>query len=199
MGVVWIVCMRKGREGQYYRMDGIISWAKICKATIGAVMVGVGCEYMDECNNGVTTFLIIGGAFLLLANLPTIYFPVLLEMCELLPCTSDKKNGQISTTTCYAVFFTFFCIFILGVIFIQVADIVCIIWGTVPLFQTYSKWSHDETKDESPYYCSHTPVMVFIVTLVINWIQYPLLTVWMFFNWRSSKYSMRHTAINRKI
>merc|ERR1712179_76320 len=167
-------------------------WSKICRSVIkiliGAVMLGVGLAYREECHNGVTTFLTYGGSFLLIANLPVILFNLTCRMVK----SCEEKGGGVEipfAIGCYMAM-CIFCGFILDRVLIYLADLTCIIWGTIVLALTYSQWTDvpaPPDSEEIAQYCTRIPYLVFAITLVINWIQTPLLGAWALYEWRKPR------------
>ncbi|QQP56839.1 Uncharacterized protein FKW44_001640 [Caligus rogercresseyi] len=60
-------------------------------------------------------------------------------------------------------------------LFIGVANLVIVCWGTFVLFGygNFKKWDLDK---ENPIYCDHSPVVVALANLIASWVIVPLFT-----------------------
>lgn len=138
----------------------------LVQCVLGIVMLSVGGVYYNDCTFDATTYLVVGGAIMLISNLLSI-------VAIMTPCECDDKLTKALTPLIGMVQF---CIFL---------------WGTIVVFGYYAWWTDDlsadsdsdkildvaETGDEKKYYCHNTPYMFAFVLLILKWVLLPCIIV----------------------
>jgi len=180
---------------------------------IGAIMVGLGYTNLENCNNGATSYLYYAGIFLLSCNLPGLVIVCAQEVRQTkqwwtgqrtpapLPTTTQDEDATSTTSRPESWGEK---IVHIGNLILFLADIIALLWGSIVVFQAYSKWTYvltdiplDDGKTDvlnnndtdvqnycvlnpndcipNPNYCAYTPFITAFVLLIIEWTWIPAL------------------------
>eukprot|EP00090_Calanus_glacialis_P023491 TRINITY_DN36290_c0_g1_i1.p1 TRINITY_DN36290_c0_g1~~TRINITY_DN36290_c0_g1_i1.p1 ORF type:complete len:174 (-),score=23.32 TRINITY_DN36290_c0_g1_i1:58-540(-) len=131
------------------------------QVTIGIVMVAIASSYFDDCNNGATTYLFLGGVVILVAN-----------FMALLLVGSKKIAEMDGKITCGEKCGLYFMASVAG--FMTIVDFLTLIWGSIVVFSAWSDWTNEEANHALDLYCAKTPMLFAFVTLVIRWVLVPV-------------------------
>jgi len=122
---------------------------------IGATMLYYGISYQDDCKNGATDYLVIGGAITVAANILPFVTAIfaLFALCD--DYISKSESNVIKILLCIQSF-------------LPLVSIVVTIWGTVLLFSAYGDWTFADEDSELPDYCAKAPFEYAFALLIIN-------------------------------
>lgn len=143
--------MSDGMDAKKHKKQHVCG--NLVQCVLGIVMLSIGGVYYNECQFDATTYLVVGGAIMLITNILSI-------VAIMTPMEWDDKLTKSLTPLITLVQF---CIFI---------------WGTIVVFGYYSSWSYNKIEaglDIEKYYCAYTPYMFAFVLLIITWVLLPFI------------------------
>ena len=87
---IFTICVVLGEDVRAYEAVGTkkrsisVGGVSLVQLIIGALMIGYGIAYKDDCNNGATEYLVTGGSIIISANIVPIIFSigVNLALCD---------------------------------------------------------------------------------------------------------------------
>eukprot|EP00092_Neocalanus_flemingeri_P010890 GFUD01011729.1.p1 GENE.GFUD01011729.1~~GFUD01011729.1.p1 ORF type:complete len:161 (+),score=25.72 GFUD01011729.1:38-520(+) len=140
-------------------------WLLIIRALeqviIGVVMVAIGYSYFDDCNNGATTYLGLGGVVILAANFLVLLLVGVKKIAEM--------DGKV---TCWEKCGLGFLGSLAGLI--TIVDLLTLVWGSIVVFSTWVEWTTEEARSAEDKYCANTPMLFAFITLVVRWVLIPV-------------------------
>ena len=88
--ILFSICVVLGEDVRTYEAVGAkkrsisIGGVSLVQFIIGAIMIGYGIAYKDDCNNGATEYLVTGGSIIISTNIVPIIFSVCvnLALCD---------------------------------------------------------------------------------------------------------------------
>merc|ERR1712107_17099 len=127
---------------------------------IGGVMLGFGLTYQEECNNGATDYLLLGGAIIIAANILPFITAIVFELGD-----CDVHRSESCVLRILLIIQSWRPIVSFGVT----------IWGSIVVFSAYSNWTYDPEESENVFYCAKPPFDCAFVLLIINWVALPIM------------------------
>lgn len=140
--------MSDGMDAKKHKKQHICG--NLVQCVLGIVMLSIGGVYYPECNFDATTYLVVGGAIMLITNILSI-------VAILTPFEWDDKLTKSLTPMIGLVQFGIF------------------LWGTIVVFGSYSSWTYDVGSNDEKYYCAYTPYLFAFVLLIIKWVLLPFI------------------------
>jgi len=169
---------------------GKVGWGKfafsLLQIFIGLGMVILGYVYLDDCNNGATTFLFYGGLLTLLAHTFGMIAIVIRWLAFMDGVVTRAEKCIMGTMK--AIFIMMFCI-----------EGISLLWGCYVFFGQFADWTSDP--DESSFfYCNAVPywpgflLQVCRSAVLLVFVMFGIKIWWKFANEQQEKSMARRSA-----